>query len=175
MPWIRRDAATVALACVSLTAHAALTVVANHGGQSATPYYVAISGAHVAESQGYHASADTHWRGPVSEADMLPVRSERMTPGPVVTRRLALPASTTPFFVLGTDALSVRWLKQRRTRLRQLHAVGLVVDVVNANQLRQLRRLGQGLVLRPVSGDDIARRLGLAHYPALITPTGIQQ
>jgi len=27
----------------------------------------------------------------------------------------------------------------------------------------------------PVSGDDIAERLELQHYPVLITPTGLEQ
>jgi hypothetical protein len=30
------------------------------------------------------------------------------------------------------------------------------------------------LVLLPVSGDDLAQRLGIKHYPVLITATGIE-
>nr|MBF3175129.1 DUF2859 domain-containing protein [Pseudomonas aeruginosa] len=29
--------------------------------------------------------------------------------------------------------------------------------------------------LAPASGDDLAQRLGLRHYPVLITATGIEQ
>ncbi|MGS8281918.1 DUF2859 domain-containing protein, partial [Pseudomonas aeruginosa] len=38
-----------------------------------------------------------------------------------------------------------------------------------------LRALVPGVPLAHVSGDDLAERLGLRHYPALITATGIEQ
>lgn len=176
MAWIRRLAITLCLG-LALTgqAEAKLTVIADHGGQSALPYYVSIKGADVSEQSGYHAAPEASARGPVTEADMLPVQSKRLTPGTVSTHALHLPATTTPFFLIGHGPLSRRWLKQRGPRLRQLHAVGLVVSVQTAAQLTHLRAIGDGLVLRPVAGDDIARRLGLVHYPVLITPRGIQQ
>lgn len=156
-------------------AQAELTVVADYGGAPALPYYAAIKAAGVSEADAYSAMNEARALGPISEADMLPVHSRRLAPGPVAARRPHLPAHMTAFFLLGTDALSRRWLKQRATRLLELHAVGLVVDVDSAAQLRQLRRLGNGLVLRPVAGDDLAERLNLSHYPVLITATAIQQ
>ena len=36
----------------------------------------------------------------------------------------------------------------------------------------RLRALVPGVPLAPVAGDDLAYRLGLRHYPALITATG---
>ena len=33
----------------------------------------------------------------------------------------------------------------------------------------------RGLTLAPISGDDLGARLGLHHYPVLITATGIEQ
>ena len=41
--------------------------------------------------------------------------------------------------------------------------------------LARLRALAPGLPLAPVASDDLADRLGLRHYPALITATGIEQ
>ena len=41
--------------------------------------------------------------------------------------------------------------------------------------LRGLLVLLAGLPLAPVASDDLADRLGLRHYPALITATGIEQ
>src|SRR5699024_5433782 len=106
---------------------------------------------------------------------VFPVQSEQLTPGSVETRPIQLPQAMTPVFLVGAGQLSRRWLKQRGPRLRELGATGLVVDVTSAAQLRRLRRIGNGLVLRPISGDDIARRLELAHYPVLITSEAIQQ
>ena len=150
-----------------------LTVVADYGGEPARPYYVAIGMAGVPEEQGYVPDP----RAPVtiSEQDMLPVVSELMTPGLVQARSLDLPAGTTPFFLVGDDDLSAAWLDERGEILRELNAVGLVVQVQDLEGLEQLRTLAQGLEMRPMSGDDLAGRLGLSHFPVLITATGLEQ
>ena len=56
-----------------------------------------------------------------------------------------------------------------------MQAVGLVVNVESMAALTALRRLAPGLTLSPASGDDLAQRLGLRHYPVLITSTGVEQ
>ena len=53
--------------------------------------------------------------------------------------------------------------------------IGLVVNVETVQGLARLRALVPGVPLAPVSGDDLAERLGLRHYPVLITATGIEQ
>lgn len=53
--------------------------------------------------------------------------------------------------------------------------MGLVVNVKSAEALAALRALVPGLLLSPVAGDDLAERLGLRHYPVLITATGVEQ
>ena len=64
--------------------------------------------------------------------------------------------------------------KQRGKDLQTLRAVGLVVNVATPDALAALRRLAPGVMLSPASGDDLAQRLGLKHYPVLITATGIE-
>ncbi|WP_431521391.1 PFL_4695 family integrating conjugative element protein [Blastomonas fulva] len=59
--------------------------------------------------------------------------------------------------------------------MRELGAVGLVVNVESMAALVELRHLAPGLTLAPASGDDLAQRLDLRHYPVLITSTGIEQ
>lgn len=83
--------------------------------------------------------------------------------------------SLTALFLIGDDERSRAWLRQRQTALRELGAVGLVVNVKSMAALTALRRLAPGLTLSPVSGDDLAQRLGLRHYPVLITATGVEQ
>jgi len=51
--------------------------------------------------------------------------------------------------------------------------------VATPEALAALRRLAPGLMLSPASGDEasgdeLAQRLGLKHYPVLITATGIE-
>ncbi|EPC00580.1 hypothetical protein L861_06480 [Litchfieldella anticariensis FP35 = DSM 16096] len=154
-----------------------LIVVADYGGEPARPYYVAIGAAGIPEAEGFEVT-DTSTRPaskPFSEQDMLPVRSELLSPGQVTPRRLTLPRRMTPFFLIGSDEVSHQWLAQRRNRLHEMNAVGLVVNVEDNAVLTRLREVGQGLELRPVSGDDIAGRLGIAHYPVLVTPDGLTQ
>ncbi|WP_318269754.1 integrating conjugative element protein [Salinisphaera orenii] len=129
----------------------------------------------MAEKNGYHAGRKTRPDGTYDEGSMLPVASNQLSPGHVAKRPIHLPSVTTPFFLIGDGDLSRHWLKQRRSKLKQLHAVGLVVDVQTEAQMKRLRRLGDGLVMHPTHGNDIAKRLGLSHYPVLITPKAIQQ
>lgn len=163
------------LACAAATAQSVpLIVVEDRGGVSALPYY-----------QPLNTQADTtilpvtpsHPRvGTLAEAEamMLPVRSAHLTPGEVPHRVISAPGLT-PLFLVGDDARSRIWLQQHHTALREMGAVGLVVNVESATALAALRRLAPGLTLAPTAGDDLAQRLGLRHYPALITATGIEQ
>lgn len=109
-----------------------------------------------------------------SEEHMLPVRSTSLTPGPVERRPLSatgLPA----FFLIGDDARSRTWLKQRLAALIKLKAVGLVINIESKAALDNLRQVARGLTLTPVSADDLAQRLNLQHYPVLITASSLEQ
>ena len=147
-----------------------LEVLADHGGEPARPYFVAIGMADVPEEEGY--APDPRAPVPFSETDMLPVTSERLSPGEVRFRSLELPSRMTPFFLVGDDALSLRWLEARGETLRELNAVGLIVEVATPEGLERLREAAPGLELRPTPGDDLAGRLGLVHYPVLVTAQG---
>jgi integrating conjugative element protein (TIGR03765 family) len=154
-----------------------LIVVADHGGIPARPYFVAINGAGVDESDGYSTQQGIppHPTQRYGERDMLPIETERLTPGRVAPRGLNLPGGFTPLFLVGDDALSRQWLAERGDILRDMNAVGLVIQVQDEQALQSLREAAGGLELRPVSGDGLADRLGLRHYPVLISQRGIEQ
>ena len=132
-----------------------LIVVEDRGGASALPYYEALN---------LQPRTNAPARPPIptpqvpatpaDEAAMLPVRSAKLTPGTVPRRVIEAPGLR-PFVVVG--------------------AVGLVVNVETVQGLARLRTLVPGVPLAPMSGDDLAERLGLRHYPVLITATGIEQ
>jgi integrating conjugative element protein (TIGR03765 family) len=105
---------------------------------------------------------------------ILPVRSPKLSPGNVEARTLHMPGLK-PFFLVGEDATSVEWLSSNAARLTELGAAGLVVDVTDAGSLRRIQSLVPELTIMPVSGDDIAERLQLSHYPVLITATALEQ
>ena len=105
---------------------------------------------------------------------LFPLHTPELTPGPVTasTVNLLLPQ---PFFILGTDTLSQRWLGDYRARLKQLGAVGLVVEAPSLEAYQALKLLAGDLFLAPVSAPEVAQQLGLSHYPVLITATRIEQ
>jgi integrating conjugative element protein (TIGR03765 family) len=156
------------------TVSAPLIVVEDRGGASALPYYQPLN----------PQPDDTARPAPLprprvgiaaeAEAAMLPVRSTQLSPGEVQRRVIRAPGLTA-LFLIGDDERSRAWLRQRQAALRELGAVGLVVDVESMAALAALRRLAPGLTLSPASGDDLAQRLGLRHYPVLITSTGVEQ
>jgi len=152
-----------------------LIVVEDRGGASALPYYEALN---------LQPRANAPARPPIptpqvpatpaDEAAMLPVRSAKLTPGTIARRVIEAPGLR-PFVVVGDDETSRAWLRRQAAALRERGAVGLVVNVETVQGLARLRALVPGVPLAPVSGDDLAERLGLRHYPVLITATGIEQ
>ncbi|ELE7121165.1 TPA: integrating conjugative element protein [Pseudomonas aeruginosa] len=167
----------VVLTALPWIAHAtqSLIVVEDRGGASALPYYEALN---------LQPRANSALRPPIpmpqipappaDEAAMLPVRSAKLTPGTVARRVIEAPGLR-PFVVVGDDEASQAWLRRHAASLRERGAVGLVVNVETVQALARLRVLVPGVPLAPVAGDDLAERLGLRHYPALITATGIEQ
>ncbi|UXJ50122.1 integrating conjugative element protein [Pseudomonas citronellolis] len=151
-----------------------LIVIEDRGGASALPYYVALDLQPRPEEPAQGTEVPPPPTGSFSEANMLPVQSTLLTPGPVERRVLQAPGLP-PLFIIGDDEISRTWLRQHTDRLKALGAVGLVVNVQNPVDLAALRALIPELHLVPTPGDDLAQRLGLRHYPALITATGIEQ
>lgn len=147
-----------------------LTVVQDSGGVSAMPYYEELG--LIAEPLNTPVLAQPNLFAGLE--NMLPVKSALMTPGPVTARAIQAP-NLTPIFIVGDDDLSRRWLLERKESLQQMGAIGLVVQVDCLERLQALQNLVPDLRLSPVSGDDMAQRLNLAHYPVLITSTRIEQ
>jgi len=162
---------------ISPVLHAAepLIVVQDLGGASALLYYEALNlQPRNVDALPPNIMVPQAPATPASEADMLPVRSAKLTSGAVTRRAIEAPGLR-PFFVVGDDELSQAWLRRHAASLRERGAVGLVVNVETLDALNRLRSLVPDVPLSPVSGDDLAERLGLRHYPALITATGIEQ
>lgn len=159
----------LALQVVSVTAHAELEVVADLGGTSTAAYFDGIN-----NQGGVVASSSEPLSTSVTPVMGLPVSTPELTPGKVEDRTLNL-AGMRPLFLIGDDDLSRRWLAMRRDALVQLNAVGLVVNVASEAALNDLKKHADGLELLPVSGSDLAKRLGLSHYPLLLTEKGLEQ
>ncbi|EGJ6191144.1 integrating conjugative element protein [Escherichia coli] len=153
-----------------LTSHAELNVIADLGGQDAAPYFEAIN-----KQPGMSMENDTTSSPPSpvlqGEAAMLPVLTPELRPGSVPDRPLQLPGIGA-LFLIGDDDLSREWLKANAGALAEQHAAGMIVNVTDMDAMREL---APGVSLAPASGSELARRLQIAHYPVLITDTGLTQ
>lgn len=156
-----------ALTCflLPLVCHAQLNVVADLGGDDATPYFAAIN-----KQSGMTVTAPEPSAAPVQQGldAMLVVSTPEMTPGRVEARALQLPGLGA-LFLVGDDALSRAWLAENAGALKARHAVGMIVNVSGAEAVQALRELAPGVPLAPASGTELSRRLQLEHYPVLIT------
>lgn len=114
--------------------------------------------------------------------DLLPIKTPEMIPGAVPARVLDLPSKVQtnavgarPLFLIGADSLSRRWLAQHRARLKELDAIGMLVQADTIDELRAVANIAQGLHIMPASGTEIARLYALKHYPVLIYRGRIEQ
>ncbi|CAI1885085.1 MULTISPECIES: integrating conjugative element protein [Serratia] len=160
------------LSLVTTAALANLNVIADVGGEDASPYFEGVNRQEGAQSSPVVPPA------PASPADteaaVLPVATPELTPGDVADRPLQLPGIGA-LFIVGDDDASRIWLQVNAEQLKSRHAAGLVVNVSNQPALQVLRELVPGVPMAPASGSELARRLQLAHYPVLITDTGLSQ
>lgn len=154
---------------VTSTALANLNVIADVGGEDASPYFEGINaqGETPASPSGQPGVGD-------AQANMLPVSTPELTPGEVTDRPLQLPGIGS-LFIVGDDDASRLWLQANAEQLKSQHAAGLVVNVSNLPALQALRELVPGVPMVPASGSELARRLQLTNYPVLITDTGLSQ
>lgn len=151
-----------------LVSHAGLNVIADLGGEDATPYFTAINKQPV--SSPVPALPETM---PGLSA-MFVVITPEMTPGIVKDRPLQLPGIGA-LFLVGDDPQSRAWLQASASALLANHAAGMIVNVNSAEAVQELRDLIPGVPLVPASGSELARRLQLQHYPVLITDNGLFQ
>lgn len=120
--------------------------------------------------------------GPAALSNLLPLRSPGLEVGdsadsslnPEVLTRLAQ-GNPRPFFLIGSDAVSLQWLAYHRDTLRSLGAVGMLVQADTEADVRRVADVAQGLSITLGSGRDLAAALGIDRYPVLITPDGIRQ
>jgi integrating conjugative element protein (TIGR03765 family) len=105
---------------------------------------------------------------------LLPIRSPGLTSGSVQPTTHNRPF-VRPFFLIGSDALSRQWLLEHRDRLKEIGAIGMLIQADTRDDLKNIAELAAGLSVMPASASDIAKALDISHYPLLITRHGIEQ
>lgn len=111
---------------------------------------------------------------------MYPVKTPSMQVGPVGPDEgkdiPAMAMSMRAMFIIGDDPVSWHWLSNNREFLKDKKAVGLVVNVDSAQRMNALTQIaGEGLVLQPTPGEDLAKHLGIRHYPFYLDKDGVMR
>ncbi|MEJ1296482.1 MAG: integrating conjugative element protein [Candidatus Sedimenticola sp. (ex Thyasira tokunagai)] len=163
----------IAWLLVPVMAQAELTVIYDSGNtQPIAPFLEVFESADEIVQQS--PAPTTPQLGAADPEAWLPILSPSLTPGFVQERSHDRPFAR-PFFLIGSDARSRQWLKNHRDRLKEIGAVGMLVQADTLEDLRVIAELADGLSILPASGSDIAKALGVSHYPVLISAHGIEQ
>ncbi len=161
----RLVASLCVLGAVSAAA-AELTVIFDNG--QARPMSDFLGSLDSVQSDRVSSTSDKQRLGAADVQSLLPIRSPGLTPGKITPRAHNVPFARA-FFLIGSDAFSKRWLKQHRKALKQMGAVGMLVEATSLGDLRAIAELADGLPITPASGSDIAKAIGIRHYPVGIS------
>jgi len=107
--------------------------------------------------------------------NIFPIETPLMSPGKFETRSIDLPQLPQPLFIIGSDELSKNWLKQHVEQLKQIKAIGFLVQAKNESDFKTIKSIADGLVIIPLSGNQLAVQWNIDHYPVLISRKAIEQ
>lgn len=172
--YIRHCALSVGIALTPLLAWSEVTVSYDSGNTRPLAPYLEVIDRTETTINPPTGARNRPGLGAAEVQALLPIRSPGLSPGPVQARVHNKPFSR-PFFLIGSDDRSRRWLVEYRERLKEIGAVGMLVQAETLEDLRGITRLAGGLPILPASAADIATALGISHYPVLITSQGIEQ
>ena len=105
----------------------------------------------------------------------LPITTPSMQPGKVTVTPKALRYLQRPLFLLGSDQKSRDWLAEKRELLIRIGAVGLLIEARDRQEIEAVLTIAEGLRLVPASAEGFATKLGLSHYPILLSKEGWEQ
>lgn len=158
------------ISLLSAYCSAELKVIADLGGESAVRFYEPIQPVHSDDAPKHPNAVPSQ----VTEEHLLPVVSHKWSVGTVEPKPLNLPGAL-PMFLIGVDTVSQDWLRKNYAHLVSINAVGLVIHVNNVEEMKTLRQIAPELTILPSPADALADRLGIYHYPLLLTAEGISQ
>jgi integrating conjugative element protein (TIGR03765 family) len=161
----------------ALNAQHQLVVIADHSGS--------FSGNTVSAAAFYHFPKLTDIQLPdVDEAKAIAVNqqpktmtpantfNQYMTAGKVVSHQQASHL-TQPIFIMGNDALSIKWYQANAERLQKIKAIGFAINMSDGEIKALKQQLGVYLIQSHTA--YLGKAIGVEHYPVLITSKGVYQ
>lgn len=105
----------------------------------------------------------------------LPITTPSMQVGEVTITPQHLSQLQRPLFLIGSDDFSKAWLEKNKTKLKDIGADGLLIQAQTTEDVATMLKLANGIKLVPASAESFAERLGLSHYPVLLSKQGWEQ
>lgn len=112
---------------------------------------------------------------PITVLNPFPIESPGLLPGKVIKRNIDQPYLSNPMFLIGNDEFSYRWLLKNKELLIRINAIGMLIKVKNKQELQRIAIAAKGLKIIPAPAVDLAKQLGIRHYPVLISKQFIEQ
>jgi len=160
----------------SLSIHAQLIEIADHGGVPVASYFERIKADDPEPEQEREPLTQEQVAEQFSLKNRLPMVSKLLSPGRVQPRKWNVPLFVqTTVALVGDDRVSMQWLKRKKTRLEKLETTIMMVNVKTEQQVKQVQAYFPNNQVLVMPGDDVARQLKIRHYPVLITAKGISQ
>jgi len=105
---------------------------------------------------------------------LYPIHST-ITPGKIETQMHTIPQLMQHLFFVGCDDFSLSWLKEHYQQLKELNAIGFLVEAQSENDYQRIKELINAIPLIPISADAFSSAWHLTHYPVLFTSKGMIQ
>tara|TARA_B100000989_G_scaffold296861_2_gene281027 strand:+ start:2607 stop:3041 length:435 start_codon:yes stop_codon:yes gene_type:complete len=130
----------------------------------------AVATEHTVISHPQSLSADINQ--PISDEEqalalLLPLHSS-MTVGMPERGVLDMPILPKPFFIVGADSTSQRWLRKNREKLEKIGAIGFVTNIDTFEQYQALKVIAESIQLIPFQVNILSKRLPNKHYPVIV-------
>ncbi len=108
-------------------------------------------------------------------ANWLPVRTDKLTPGKVVSRQVRYNTLVSPVCIIGSDNKSLAWVRKYHDILLKNNALCWLVSANNVADVQRTITALDGIPMTPADGNAIARFFSIQHYPVLVTQKFVEQ
>lgn len=82
---------------------------------------------------------------------------------------------TAPFFILGGDDISKKWLMDNKEYLQEINAFGIATNIASMAVMNEVSSIASPLQISAVSIDELVEMFSLTNYPVLISGKEIRQ
>ena len=158
-------------------ANAEPIVILDDGGVSTEPYRRVLQSDEVPDFGGLWVQANLSriQQDPDNPDVWLPLTT-RMTPARIDVEQAVNFNLDAPVCVIGSDPLSLHWIRQNLDKLVQVKARCWLVQARDFQAFSAVSQALQGRVMMtPADGDIVADYFGLSHYPVVIDQRYISQ